>query len=135
MELHALQPGYHLAEYRIEKLLGEGGFGLTYLAFDTHLDKKVAIKEYMPGDFCVRQNSTTIVAKSESAKTDYEWGLNAFITEAKTLAKFDDPNIVRIYRFFEANGTAYMVMEYCEGGCLSNVFQKPIQWVKKTYEH
>jgi serine/threonine protein kinase len=124
MELHALQPGYLLAEYRIEKLLGEGGFGLTYLAFDTHLEKKVAIKEYMPSDFCVRQNSTTIVAKSEGAKTDYDWGLNAFITEAKTLAKFDDTNIVRIYRFFKKNGTAYLVMEYCEGGCLSKRFSE-----------
>jgi serine/threonine protein kinase len=119
MELHALQPGYMLAEYRIEKLLGEGGFGLTYLAFDTHLDKNVAIKEYMPSDFAWRQDSTTIVPKSEAAKTDYEWGLNAFINEAKTLAKFDDTNIVRIYRFFKENGTAYLVMEYCEGGCLS----------------
>jgi serine/threonine protein kinase len=124
MELHALLPGYHLAEYRIEKLLGEGGFGLTYLAFDTHLDKQVAIKEYMPGDFCVRQNSTTIVPKSEAAKTDYEWGLNAFIIEAKTLAKFDDTNIVRIYRFFKENGTAYLVMEYCEGGCLSERYSQ-----------
>jgi serine/threonine protein kinase len=128
MGLHALQPGYMLAEYQIDRLLGEGGFGLTYLAFDTHLEKKVAIKEYMPGDFCVRQNATTIVPKSEAAKTDYEWGLNAFITEAKTLARFDDPNIVRIFRFFKENGTAYLVMEYCEGGCLSERFSadKPL---------
>jgi formylglycine-generating enzyme required for sulfatase activity/serine/threonine protein kinase len=124
MELHALQPGYLLAEYRIEKLMGEGGFGLTYLAFDTHLEKQVAIKEYMPSDFAIRQNSTTIVPKSEAAKTDYEWGLQAFINEAKTLARFDDPNIVRIYRFFKENGTAYLVMEYCEGGCLSERFSK-----------
>jgi formylglycine-generating enzyme required for sulfatase activity/serine/threonine protein kinase len=119
MGLHALQPGYMLAEYQIDRLLGEGGFGLTYLAFDTHLEKKVAIKEYMPSDFCVRQNSTTIVAKSEASKMDYEWGLNAFIDEAKTLAKFDDPNIVRVFRFFKSNGTAYLVMEYLEGGCFS----------------
>jgi serine/threonine protein kinase len=122
MELHALQPGYLLAEYRIEKLLGEGGFGLTYLALDTYLEKNVAIKEYMPMDFAWRQHSTTIVPKSEAAKTDYEWGLQAFINEAKTLARFDDPNIVRIFRFFELNGTAYLVMEYCEGGCLNDRF-------------
>jgi serine/threonine protein kinase len=61
MDLHTLQPGYQLGEYRIEKLLGEGGFGLTYLALDTNLDKSVAIKEYMPSDFAARQDSTTVV--------------------------------------------------------------------------
>jgi formylglycine-generating enzyme required for sulfatase activity len=124
MDLHALQPGYLLAEYKIVKLLGEGGFGLTYLAFDTHLEKKVAVKEYMPSDFSIRQNSTTIVPKSEASKTDYEWGLEAFINEAKTLAKFDDINIVRIHRFFKQNGTAYLIMEFCEGGCLSERFSE-----------
>ena len=118
MSLHALAPGYALDEYRIEKLLGEGGFGLTYLAFDTNLDKKVAIKEYMPSEHAVREIDITIVPKSESSTKVYNWGLNAFLNEAKTLAKFEDPNIVRIYRFFKANGTAYIVMEYCEGGCL-----------------
>ena len=128
MDLHALQPGTTLDEYRIEKLLGEGGFGLTYLAFDKHLDKQVAIKEYMPSDFAVRLDGTTILPKSEGSKADYEWGLQAFINEAKTLAKFDDINIVRVYRFFEANGTAYLVMEFCEGGCLSDRFstEKPM---------
>jgi serine/threonine protein kinase len=124
MDLHALHPGYQLAEYKIEKLLGEGGFGLTYLAFDTNLDKRVAIKEYMPSDFSLRQNATTIVPKSIASKADYELGLDAFIKEAKTLAKFDDINIVRIYRFFNANGTAYMVMEYCDGGCLTALYSR-----------
>lgn len=118
MSLHALETGYALDEYRIEKLLGEGGFGLTYLAFDTNLDKMVAIKEYMPCEHAVREIDITIVPKSEASAKVYNWGLNAFLNEAKTLAKFEDPNIVRIYRFFKANGTAYIVMEYCEGGCL-----------------
>ncbi|HFC29437.1 MAG TPA: hypothetical protein ENJ44_00160 [Oceanospirillales bacterium] len=124
MALHALQSGYMLREYRIKGLLGEGGFGLTYLAYDTHLEKKVAIKEYMPSEHAIRENDSKIVPKSESSQKVYKWGLNAFINEAKTLAKFEDPNIVRVYRFFEENGTAYIVMEYCEGGCLVDRIEK-----------
>ena len=118
MALHALQADYILGEYRIEKLLGEGGFGLTYLAFDTHLEKQVAIKEYMPSEHALRESDSKIIAKSAAAEIVYKWGLKAFLNEAKTLAKFEDPNIVRIHRFFKANGTAYIVMEYCEGKCL-----------------
>ena len=124
MDLHALQANYMLREYRIERLLGEGGFGLTYLAFDTHLEKKVAIKEYMPSDHAVRDSDSQIIAKNDSSETVYNWGLNAFLNEAKILAKFEDSNIVRIYRFFKANGTAYIVMEYCEGGCLVDLIAK-----------
>ena len=124
MALHALQSGYMLSEYRIEQLLGEGGFGLTYLAFDTNLEKKVAIKEYMPSEHAIRETDSKIIAKSETSEKVYNWGLNAFINEAKTLAKFEDPHIVRIHRFFKANGTAYIVMEYCEGGCLIDRISK-----------
>ena len=124
MALHALQSGYMLREYRLEKLLGEGGFGLTYLAFDTNLEKKVAIKEYMPSEHAIRESDSKIIAKSDASNKVYNWGLNAFINEAKTLAKFEDPNIVRVHRFFKANGTAYIVMEYCEGGCLIDRISK-----------
>ncbi len=124
MALHALQSGYMIREYRIKGLLGEGGFGLTYLAYDTHLEKKVAIKEYMPSEHAIRENDSKIVPKSKSSQKVYKWGLNAFINEAKILAKFEDPNIVRVYRFFEENGTAYIVMEYCEGGCLVDRIEK-----------
>lgn len=119
MELHALQPGYMLFEYQIKKKLGEGGFGITYLAIDTHLDMRVAIKEYLPSDFAMRQNDITIAPKSSDLKEGFDWGLNAFIDEAKTIAQFDAPNIVKIHRFFKANGTAYIVMEFCDGGSLS----------------
>lgn len=119
MELHALQPGYMLNEYRIEKKLGEGGFGITYLAIDTHLDMRVAIKEYLPSDFAMRQSDVTIAPKSSALKEGFDWGLNAFIDEAKTIAQFDAPNIVKIHRFFKGNGTAYIVMEYCDGGSLN----------------
>lgn len=124
MGLHVLDSGYLLSEYRIQKLLGEGGFGLTYLAFDTLLEKKVAIKEYMPSEHAVRNDNTEIIPKSKASEKVYNWGLNAFLNEAKILAKFEDSNIVRVYRFFKANGTAYIVMEYCEGGCLVDLISK-----------
>jgi serine/threonine protein kinase len=126
MDHHALQPDHNLQEYRIIKLIGEGGFGLTYLAVDTHLNKQVAIKEYMPSGFAWRQDSTTIVPKNDGARDMYQWGLDAFMNEAKVLAKFDMLNIVRVYRFFEANDTVYLVMEYCEGGCLSDLLCSPV---------
>jgi formylglycine-generating enzyme required for sulfatase activity/serine/threonine protein kinase len=120
MDHHALPIGTQLFEYRIDKLLGEGGFGLTYLGYDTHLEKLVAIKEYMPDSLAIRLEGSTVVAKSSSVQDDYQWGLQSFLKEAKALAKFEDLNIVRIYRYFEANGTAYIAMEYCEGGCLTD---------------
>lgn len=124
MALHTLQPDTMLREYRIIKLLGEGGFGLTYLAFDTHLEKQVAIKEYMPAEHAVRESDSKIVPRSSASEKTYKWGLNAFLNEAKTLAKFENPSIVRIYRFFKENGTAYIVMEYCQGGCLIDIISK-----------
>tara|TARA_R110000751_G_scaffold55346_3_gene118754 strand:- start:81101 stop:83380 length:2280 start_codon:yes stop_codon:yes gene_type:complete len=115
-----------LYEYQIEKKLGEGGFGITYLAIDTHLDMRVAIKEYLPSDFAMRQSDVTIAPKSTALKESFDWGLNAFIDEAKTIAQFDALNIVKIHRFFKANGTAYIVMEYCDGGSLNlRIMAKP----------
>jgi serine/threonine protein kinase len=111
----ALTIGSELQEYRIEGVLGVGGFGITYLAIDKHLDKKVVIKEFLPNDIAVRQNSDTVVAKSHSDKDNFEWGMSRFLQEAKTLAKFNHPNIVKINRFFQANNTAYFVMDYEEG--------------------
>jgi formylglycine-generating enzyme required for sulfatase activity/serine/threonine protein kinase len=108
-----------LHEYQIEKKLGEGGFGITYLAIDKHLDMQVAIKEYLPSDFAMRQSDVTVAPKSSALKEGFDWGLNSFIDEAKTIAQFDAPNIVKIHRFFKSNGTAYIVMEYCDGGSLS----------------
>ncbi len=112
---HFLTSGTRIAEYRIERLLGEGGFGLTYLAFDENLEKQVAIKEYLPIDFAIRSTDATVYPRTESTKEAFEWGLNAFINEARTLARFQNPYIVQVYRYFDANGTAYIVMEYVEG--------------------
>ena len=112
---NALPKGYALHEYRIESVLGAGGFGLTYLATDSNLSLKVALKEYLPSDFAARGEDSTVQPKSRDATESFQWGLQRFMAEAKTLASFRHPNIVRVMRFFEANCTGYMVMEFVEG--------------------
>ena len=120
--VHALALQSALHEYRIEQVLGVGGFGITYLARDTHLDKAVAIKEYLPGDLAARAGGS-VVPLSPEREDDYRWGLERFLLEARTLARFSHANIVRVLRYFEANGTAYMVMDYERGEPLKNVLQ------------
>ena len=112
-----------LHEYRIEQVLGVGGFGITYRARDTNLDKDVAIKEYLPGDLAMRAPDGNVVAQSTGGEGDYKWGLDRFLLEARTLAKFSHPHIVRVLRYFEANATAYMVMDYEKGDALKTVLQ------------
>jgi serine/threonine protein kinase len=117
--VHALPEGYRLQEYTITGLLGFGEFGITYAARDNNLNKVVAIKEYLPSDLAVRGDGSTISAKSDQDKDSFDWGLERFLDEARTVALFDHPNIVRIHRFFEQNGTGYIVMEYIDGKTLS----------------
>ena len=116
---YALPSGFMLEEYQIERVLGSGGFGITYYARDTHLNKAVAIKEYMPSDWAARYDEATVAPKSSSDAGDYDWGLTRFLEEAQVLAGFDHPNINRVYRRLEAHGTAYMVLEYLPGESLS----------------
>lgn len=112
---NALPRGYALYEYRVESVLGTGGFGLTYLATDTNLKLKVALKEYLPSDYASRGGNSTVQPKSIATTQSLQWGLQRFLDEARTLASFRHPSIVRVMRFFEANRTAYMVMEFVEG--------------------
>ena len=124
----SLPVGYMLQEYRIEKVLGIGGFGVSYLAHDTNLNSKVAVKEYLPNDLAVRNEETAAVwAKSNADDEEYKVGLDRFLLESRTLATFRHPNIVRVNRFFEANNTAYMVMDYEFGESLN-------AWMKKRLE-
>ena len=92
---HALKRGYILDGYRIDSVIGSGGFGITYKAFDSSLNKFVAIKEYIPADIAIRLDDTTIAPKSAQDKGDYEWGLERFLDEARTLVLFDHKHIVR----------------------------------------
>lgn len=116
--IQALPEGYLLQEYKITGTLGFGGFGITYSAIDTHLEKLVAIKEYLPATLAVRIDGSTISAKSEEDKESFNWGLDRFLDEARVVARFDHRNIVKIYRFFEQNGTGYIVMEFIDGKTL-----------------
>jgi serine/threonine protein kinase len=111
----SLPRGYALNEYRIDSTLGVGGFGVTYLATDANLNLKVAIKEYLPGDVAARNADHSVRSKSPEGQEQFDWGRTRFLEESRTLASFRHPNIVRVMRFFEANGTAYMVMEFVAG--------------------
>ena len=119
--LLALPAGTELVgDYRIERVLGAGGFGITYLAQEVALARDVTIKEYFPGDFAARKDSHDAVPRSQDCAGDYEWGLERFISEAQTLARFDHRNIVRVYRYFRANNTGYMVLHFEEGQSLKS---------------
>ena len=121
---NALQDGSSLLWYRIERILGQGGFGITYLALDSNLDQRVAIKEYLPMELAVREGDQSVHPVSQGHEDDYQWGLERFISEARTLARFDHPNIVRVLSVFEANNTAYMVMRYEQGTSLQQLLPR-----------
>lgn len=116
----------HDGEYIIGKVLGRpGGFGITYLAWDTRLDLKVAIKEYLPLQIAGRAiNGKSITVHTEEYIEGFKFGLEKFLEEAKILAHFRHSNVVRVMNFFRENGTAYMVMDYLEGQSLGEYLEK-----------
>jgi formylglycine-generating enzyme required for sulfatase activity/tRNA A-37 threonylcarbamoyl transferase component Bud32 len=117
--------GFELHEYRIERVLGHGGFGVTYLARDRHLNAQVAIKEFLPRDIATRTRKGEVKPTESKHADDYAWGLDRFKREARALARFKHPNIVRVARMLEANSTAYMVMEFEVGLTLSEYLRGP----------
>lgn len=120
-----------LDEYRIDSILGAGGFGVTYKALDTHLETWVAIKEYFPVEWSfrdadgitVRPNTQGETSGTDGQVSDYLWGLERFLDEARVLARVQHPYVVRVKRYFRAHGTAYIVMDYEEGEPLSAVLR------------
>ena len=108
-------------KYRIIRVLGQGGFGITYLALHTMLDKQVAIKEFFPKEYCTRNDShnNIIITGNNTELIDHL--RKRFLKEAKNIAKLDHPGIVKIHDVFQENGTAYYVMDYIEGENLSNL--------------
>ena len=122
---HSLPEGARIDWFEIRSVLGAGGFGITFLAWDERLQCQVAIKEYLPSDMAMRKaDGTSIIAKSSADKENFEYGLKSFLQEARTLARFNEPNIIRVRTFLEANGTAYMVMDYVEGEPLDALLKR-----------
>ena len=121
--VNALWTGARLQEYEIRSIIGEGGFGIVYLAFDTHLERDVAIKEYLPVSHASRAEDGVVRANSTRKLEAFDKGLRSFVSEARMLARFKHPALVEVLRFWEENGTAYMVMPYYRGQTLSQLIQ------------
>jgi serine/threonine protein kinase len=121
----ALPVGTRLGDYRLDALIGHGGFGITYRAFDTQLAKFVAIKEYMPVEFATRRADGQVAPRGSRFADDFTWGRDRFLDEARALARFRHAHIVPVLRYFEANGTAYTVMEFEDGPSVAQLLRQP----------
>jgi hypothetical protein len=122
---HALPKGYEIEGYRIEKVLGAGGFGVTYLAHEIAINRRVAIKEYLPSGIAARgRDDVSVHPLSAADRENFQWGLDRFRKEAQTLVTFRHNNIVTVYRYFEANGTAFLVMGYEDGESLARILER-----------
>jgi len=131
-ETNTLPTDYLLQEYRVDSVLGTGGFGITYKAQDTLLETWVAIKEYFPVEWSYRGNDGVGVNPNaqgnaqiaEVQASGYDWGLSRFLEEARVLARVQHPYVVRVRRYFRANGSAYIVMDFEEGEPLSALLRR-----------
>ena len=117
-DLNALPPGTRFGELEVLQLLGTGGFGLVYLAQDHALERRIAIKEYMPSQLAQRGQNSQVSVRSGSMRDTFELGLRSFVNEARLLARFDHRSLLKVYRFWEANNTAYMAMPFLQGSTL-----------------
>jgi serine/threonine protein kinase len=117
----ALPVGTRVAEFEVRGVLGSGGFGIVYLAWDHALEREVALKEYMPTTLAGRGPGLTVTLRSQAQADTFALGLRSFVNEARMLARFDHPALVKVYRFWEDNGTAYMVMPRYPGRTLRQV--------------
>ena len=115
---NSLPAGTRLAEFELRGVLGEGGFATVYRAHDHSLRRTVAIKEYMPGALATRAPDGSVIAREPQMQATLARGLDSFLNEARLLAQFDHPALIRVYRFWEQNGTAYMAMQLCQGRTL-----------------
>ncbi len=110
-----LPRGHVLQEFVVEQVLGMGGYSVVYLAQDTKLQRKVAVKEYLPGTLAARGPNGDVAPRLPRFAESYDKGLQSFINEARLLGSFDHASLVKVYRFWASNGTAYMAMPYYNG--------------------
>lgn len=118
----ALPKGARVLEFEIERVIGRGGFSIVYLAFDHSLHRRVALKEYLPQTLARRDATQSVVPFSSKHRETFDIGLKSFLEEARLLARFDHPALVKVFRFWPASGTAYMAMAYYEGLTLREAF-------------
>ena len=133
--LDALPAGTMLGEFELRGLLGVGGFGIVYRGYDHSLQRPVAIKEYLPSALVARSSGQLVSTRSTADVQPFEAGLRSFISEARLLARFDHPSLVKVYRFWEANNTAYMAMPLYQGCTLKEARQRmegppPEDWLR-----
>lgn len=137
---NALPTGHRLHEFEIRGVIGVGGFGIVYRAFDHSLQREVAVKEYMPSSLAGRTNRQQVSLLSQSHADTFAVGLASFVNEARLLAQFDHPSLVKVLRFWEDNGTAYMAMPYYRGRTLRQWRQSltgaPDEaWLRNVMDH
>ncbi|MEE4218442.1 MAG: bifunctional serine/threonine-protein kinase/formylglycine-generating enzyme family protein [Xanthomonadales bacterium] len=119
-----LAPGTRVDSLRIDRVLGQGAFGVTYLVTDTVLDESFALKEYLPRDLARRGKGPVLAPVDAEAEAPFAHGLKRFLAEGRTLARLDHPAVVRVVRCFEANGTAYLQMSWYRGEALHKLLKR-----------
>jgi serine/threonine protein kinase len=133
----ALPRGTRLGEFELLRLVGVGGFGMVYEAYDHSLHRSVAIKEYMPTALAGRTGGIAVGIRSSLDGASFQAGLQSFVAEARLLAQFDHPSLVKVFRFWEANNTAYMVMPFYRGMTLKQACSQmrcppPEGWLRQV---
>ena len=120
----ALHKSARVNEYKVMRVLGRGGFGITYLAFDLNLNGAVALKEYFPAGYARRMADSSVGPVSPESRAVFDWGLKSFLAEAQAIHRLDHPNVVRARRYFEKSGSAFIVMDYVEGDSLEEILKQ-----------
>jgi serine/threonine protein kinase len=130
---NSLAIGTRLSDFEITGVLGEGGFGIVYVAYDHSLHRTVAIKEYMPGALAMRGGDHGVSLRAERHQETFKLGLKSFINEARFLAQFDHPALVKVYRFWEQNRTAYTAMQYYQGRTIKDIVNNSPELVDEAW--
>jgi serine/threonine protein kinase len=130
---NCLPIGTRLADFEITGIIGEGGFGIVYMAFDHALQRTVAIKEYMPGALAGRGDDQSVEVRAPRHQETFDAGLKSFMNEARLLAQFDHPALIKVHQFWEQNKTAYMAMRYYEGQTIKNIIKNNPELITEAW--